>query len=184
MVRDNMPRCVVGTHYEVSQRQIQYNPKTNMENDPESLSISINIFTQDENIAAQYIAACRTQTDITPQKTCSQISRWLKDCASHQLCAEAINQPLPTRVIEVTTPKTVGAKGKSGRYAALSYCWGSNSQVLLLSSNLQSYTRQLDFDGLPRTIKHAILVTRSVNIPNLWVRQSVVIFRPSCLPRW
>jgi len=66
-------------------------------------------------------------------------------------------------------PRLLVTSGRKGRYAALSYCWGSNSYGELNQSNLNKYIQHLCLDALPQTLRDAIAVTKSISVPYLWV---------------
>jgi hypothetical protein len=104
-----------------------------------------------------------------------QIQDWLVECADHSQCPGQVETILPTRVIEVAPvdspdkPRLLVTAGKKGRYAALSYCWGSNSYGELKQSHLNKYLQHLDVGALPQTLRDAIAVTKSISIRYLWV---------------
>jgi hypothetical protein len=129
----------------------------------------VNLFAEDDNFAAHLVTAREVQKDLTPSNTSTQISRWIKECALHKCCPEQLDSPLPTRVIEVATSKILCTNGAFGKFAALSYCWGTGSQTQLRSHTFETLTQHLELSGLPQTIKDAIIVTRSLSIPYLWV---------------
>jgi len=133
----------------------------------------LEFFTENDNFAAQRVTAREADPDVTPSKTSSQISRWLKECAQHPRCPQQTHSPLPTRLIETATAKICNTKGAFGKFAALSYCWGTGSQIQLRSDNIETLSHHLVFNDLPQTIKDAVLVTRSLSIPYLWVCQSL-----------
>jgi hypothetical protein len=133
---------------------------------------TINMSTEDHNFAASCVTARGVETDVTISNTRAQIIRWFDECAEHELCPGEEEVSLPTRLIDVATTRIVLTRGKLGKYAALSYCWGSSPQTLLHSSILLSFTRHLELESLPQTIKESILVTRSLSTPFLWVSQS------------
>ncbi|KAI8713060.1 HET domain-containing protein [Fusarium sp. LHS14.1] len=58
-------------------------------------------------------------------------------------------------------------------YAALTYCWGppphSDRQLKTYQTNLSDHMREIPEDKLPQAIKDAVLVTRALSIPYLWV---------------
>lgn len=90
-------------------------------------------------------------------------------------------QPLPSRVIDTSayiSPHTVklrDTRGKSGTYAALSYCWGLCSQRKTTKSTLQEHLMGIQVSTLPATIQDAIRLCRSLNIPYLWVDSLCII---------
>lgn len=54
-------------------------------------------------------------------------------------------------------------------YAALSYCWGKDENVVTTTDNVDSHQEKLEFANLPKTIQDAITVTRSLGLLYLWV---------------
>jgi hypothetical protein len=134
------------------------------------VSYHFSFLTEQDNLAAQYVTAREIDGDVSPSNTTSQTADWLKECARHEECPAQIDVSLPRRVIDVATLRVLHTNEAYGKFAALSYCWGSGSQIQLRSDTIQSLTRRLDFNGLPQTIKDAILVTRSLKLAYLWVR--------------
>jgi len=129
----------------------------------------LEFFTEHDNFAAQQVTARDVDRDVTPSRTSSQISRWLEGCVQHPCCPQQTDVPLPARLIDVSTAKICHTNGASGKFAALSYCWGSGSQMQLRLNTIETLMQHLDVNELPQTIKDAILVTRSLSIPYLWV---------------
>lgn len=58
-------------------------------------------------------------------------------------------------------------------YAALTYCWGppphSDRQLKTKQANLSDHLKEIPEDKLPQAIKDAVLVTRALSIPYLWI---------------
>lgn len=129
----------------------------------------LEFFTEKNNFAAQQVTAREVDSDVTPSKTSSQISRWLEECVQHPCCPQQTDLPLPTRLVEVATAKICHTNGAFGKFAALSYCWGTGSQIQLRSDNIETLMQHLNVNDLSQTIKDAVLVTRSLSIPYLWV---------------
>lgn len=97
----------------------------------------------------------------------------------HTACRAQSASSLPRRVIdagnEETPPFLHQSRGECEAYVALSYCWGTNGNVLTTQSNLQSHISGLVLESLPKTIRDAIVVTRSLNIRYLWVDALCII---------
>jgi hypothetical protein len=55
------------------------------------------------------------------------------------------------------------------RYALLSYCWGGDQSTKITKHNLASYERGIDIRRLPRMIRDAIEMTKTIGLENLWV---------------
>src|ERR1700753_915247 len=115
------------------------------------------------------------------------IRAWLSTCLrNHKECRETISRTtisndkavrLPSRVLEVgardnPTIRLRITNGEFDQYTALSYCWGSSpdaTPVRTLQSNIESLKSSISISDLPKTIQHAITVTRELGIPYLWV---------------
>jgi len=61
----------------------------------------------------------------------SRAKTWIGNClAEHQFCKTNDNVPLPTRVLDIGTAdeaeqvKLMETVGQTGKYVALSHCWG------------------------------------------------------------
>jgi len=130
---------------------------------------ALELFTESENLAAQQVTTRNLDRDVAPSSTSFQITRWLEECVQHPCCPRQIDSPLPTRLIEVATGKIRHTDGAFGKFVALSYCWGSGSQMQLRSDTIETLMQHLNVNDLPQTIKDAVLVTRSLSIPYLWV---------------
>jgi len=64
-------------------------------------------------------------------------------------------------------------------YAALSYCWGSNwalhDTYKTTENNLKNKLECIPFELLPKTIRHAVVITRQLGIKYLWVDALCII---------
>ncbi|KAF7897046.1 hypothetical protein EAF00_005274 [Botryotinia globosa] len=74
---------------------------------------------------------------------------------------------MPTRVIDVGTSnisvKLIETKNITGRFAALSYCWGDSSileDTNLTQAKLSVYKKRIPMDSLPKTLFDAVMITR------------------------
>ncbi|KAI1125892.1 heterokaryon incompatibility protein-domain-containing protein [Nemania abortiva] len=114
--------------------------------------------------------------------------------SSHRKCRQSLsgrshddthqNATLPTRLIDVTgtssdgTPFLSITRGKTGRYIALSYCWGEPIPgvpiVMLTSKTLESFQTRLPA-ALPKTIQDAIDVTRDLGYQYIWIDRFCII---------
>ncbi|KAF1814493.1 HET-domain-containing protein, partial [Eremomyces bilateralis CBS 781.70] len=54
-------------------------------------------------------------------------------------------------------------------WLSLSYCWGQEPSVKLSLDNLDALKRGIPLETLDRTIQDAILVSRALNIPYIWI---------------
>jgi hypothetical protein len=146
-----------------------YSIRHTVDSDDNGTQLQLRLLTEDDNFAAHLVTAREVEADLTPSNTSTQILRWIKECALHMCCPEQLDSPLPTRVIQVATLKILRTNGTFGKFAALSYCWGTGSQTQLRSHTIDALTQHLELNDLPQTIKGAVIVTRSLSIPYLWV---------------
>ena len=120
---------------------------------------------------------------------------WLDTCnASHPGCSHLSTRlvPFPTRVLDVgMLPKREQMFGddqawrncfrghsckviqtstaRMGRYATLSYCWGSMLPLTTTTVNLKTHESGISFDELPRTLQDAIMIVRYLGIEYIWI---------------
>ena len=105
-------------------------------------------------------------------------SSWLANCVNnHASCSPTVpgRQILPKRVLnvgdETTDPFLVepAADNRSGRWVALSYCWGGEPSMKLTKDNIGQLKQGIPLDRFDATIRDAILVTRALGLTYLWI---------------
>ena len=112
----------------------------------------------------------------------SKIREWVYACDhQHKSCAPfSVDQPLPKRILNIENKPVVWeTKGATGRYAALSYCWGKSGKNILLTKDKgtaghsptfdEFTTVGIEMDRLAKTIQDSILVCRALGLKYLWV---------------
>lgn len=62
-----------------------------------------------------------------------------------------------------------------GVYAALSYCWGAGTPFVLTLDLLETFQEKIPLDDMPGTIRDAVLFTRLLQIPYIWVDALCII---------
>ncbi|PVH94712.1 HET-domain-containing protein, partial [Periconia macrospinosa] len=87
---------------------------------------------------------------------------------------------LPTRVVDVGdsahNPKIYESlPGEEGIYCALSYCWGRDQTLTTTSSTLEDRKVGFHLDRLPKTIRDAVQLARSLHIKYLWVDSLCIV---------
>ena len=96
-------------------------------------------------------------------------------------CAPAEGGGLPTRLIDVGSLGNeqlrlfVPFPGSSGRYAALTYCWGRSQHFVTTSLTLEDNQRGFHASSLPRTLRDAVRVTQKLGLRYLWVDALCII---------
>ncbi|CAO2657610.1 Nn.00g037360.m01.CDS01 [Neocucurbitaria sp. VM-36] len=117
---------------------------------------------------------------------------WLDDCLTgrgkHVGCkaVSKLDPVLPARVIKIGRIIKLGPADSSGvslyvpkafetgRYVALSHCWGGQTPVMTTKSNLHNYLSNIPLP-LPDTFMDAILVTKVLGIDYLWIDSLCII---------
>ncbi|KAE9975030.1 hypothetical protein EG328_003506 [Venturia inaequalis] len=113
----------------------------------------------------------------------SRIRKWLSD---------SFKPVLPTRVLSIRGyPESLHlfvTGGKREKYMALSHCWGGKPQYRTTKANLEENQRSIDSTRLSETIKNAIQIATSIDVPYLWVDSLCIIqedeedfIRESCM---
>lgn len=110
---------------------------------------------------------------------------WMTTCKEgHQLCNSLkrsnVETQLPTRVVVVggeedPTVRLWVTEGRKGRYTALSHCWGKSSIIQTVKSNYLQHQSSISIAAMSRTFQDAIVVTRRLNIPYLWIDSLCII---------
>ena len=98
----------------------------------------------------------------------------LEGCRSHEDCRRSAGTLLPSRLVKVGIQneeiRLHETEDERGEYAALSYCWGDSSVLLMtLLSNLNSLKCHIPFQKLPRSIQDAISITRMLGLHYIWI---------------
>jgi hypothetical protein len=142
---------------------------------------SFNVFVVD--LAARYFPGRDVGLDSASDANFELASSWLRGClSSHPLCGTISASPLPTRLIDIgngISPQTprlcIPAAGATGRYAALSYCWGTAQNNILTKANLKDKTEEIPSSDLPKTIQDAVEITQKLGLQYLWVDALCII---------
>lgn len=108
--------------------------------------------------------------------------------AEHKKCLEHYNkydsrQKLPSRLlkIEVQNGGAIGVtlvdtSDVKGKYACLSYCWGSNRQAsMTTTANREDYRQAIPWQELPSTISDAIKLCCKLGFEYLWVDSLCIV---------
>lgn len=65
---------------------------------------------------------------------------------------------------------------QTGRYIALSYCWGNTGQqAVTTTANFQARKHGIDIGELPQTFQDAILLARELQVRYLWIDSLCII---------
>lgn len=84
-----------------------------------------------------------------------------------------MNQPLPTRIIEVgsetTGPCLVISNGRVGRWAALSHVWGERIPIETEEGDIEAWCSKIILEDLGPKVGDAVLTTRALGFQYLWI---------------
>lgn len=113
-------------------------------------------------------------------------SHWLRTCLeSHENC-KLVDQAgwMPSRLLDVgsicqdgqvhlchTSQEAV----PSQPYATLSHCWGGQPITKLLQHNLETLTRAVALEALPKTFKDAVKLVQYLGIRYIWIDALCII---------
>jgi hypothetical protein len=84
----------------------------------------------------------------------------------------------PTRLLDVGYPLRIVKLAKSEKppnFIYLSACWGRDFALRLTRNNFAQLQKEITLDVLPKTIRDAILVTRALQIPYIWVDSLCIV---------
>ncbi|KAH7090001.1 heterokaryon incompatibility protein-domain-containing protein [Paraphoma chrysanthemicola] len=110
--------------------------------------------------------------------------RWMDECQSHHTdCPTIVDMCLPTRVLSVSgeldapSVKLLATDGRSGRYLALSHCWGpvDKQPLVTTSENYQEHLKGIHFDTLPKTFRDAVQFALHIGISYVWIDSLCII---------
>jgi hypothetical protein len=97
---------------------------------------------------------------------------------NHASCCTAELPPLPTRVVDVSKPgvmRLIETRGRHGRYAALSHCWGKEKTLTTQSWTYESFVKYLPLDQMPKSFKDAIDFCRKLGFTCIWIDSLCII---------
>jgi hypothetical protein len=98
---------------------------------------------------------------------------WPETCwKEHKYCSRMVEETrLPTRAIDVgsdgVNPKVYVTEKNTSKWAALSYCWGSLSDVTLTQENLACRQEGRPVAEFPKTLQDAIILTHALGLQSL-----------------
>lgn len=78
-----------------------------------------------------------------------------------------VSSEIPCLKVRENTPLSASSGGL--KYAALSYCWGSGTQVKTTADTLQARQAGISETEMPQVLRDAIRVTRALGISFLWM---------------
>ncbi|PQE09100.1 heterokaryon incompatibility protein [Rutstroemia sp. NJR-2017a BVV2] len=120
-----------------------------------------------------------TATQADSQQCLRYARTWLNVCQMDHIDCSLPGHivQLPTRVLDITRtePRLFVSDRQTGSYAALSYCWGTEGNLITRRDDLESFRAQIPSVNIPATIKDAIQVAKSLGFQYLWVDALCII---------
>ena len=101
------------------------------------------------------------------------LQAWMRSLAS--VLVSTSSDYLPARLIQLCDEhnlrvvNTAAIQGEEKTFAALSYVWGADQPLKLLSTTTDLLTTGFEVGRLPRTIQDAVTVTRRIGLEYIWV---------------
>jgi hypothetical protein len=102
--------------------------------------------------------------------------KWMASCDKyHPLCAVRLSPRMPTRILDIGKSgnengiKLIQGNEKCGKYAALSYCWGTTQTVTTTKDSLPIHLNHVAWQKFPRTFQDAIILCWAMDIHYLWI---------------
>lgn len=112
---------------------------------------------------------------------------WLNDCLStHPECGLNELPRLPTRVLDVQAEnasegcRIVQPTGATGKYAALSHCWGGVITPVLCEGTIRDFLEDLPVSQLAANFQDTVKLVRELGVRYLWI-DSLCILQDSAL---
>ncbi|KAN0108875.1 HET domain containing protein [Hyaloscypha variabilis] len=109
-------------------------------------------------------------------------AHWLRDCReNHPSCARKEKIPsLPTRVLDVGFKEDENvslfiSNQKKAEYVALTYCWGKGQTLVTTKESIQAHQKGIALTALPKTLRHAVIITRMLGVRYLWIDSLCII---------
>lgn len=116
--------------------------------------------------------------------SCVQLSRdWMSNCLlEHAECKSKHRGKLPTRVLRLkSTPENIAVNlhistpGQTADYIALSYCWGTATNLKTTSTTIDTWKAGIPWDQLPLSFRHAASIAVQLGIEYLWIDSLCII---------
>jgi hypothetical protein len=134
------------------------------------------------------------KTDVAPEElstftgshlSYASIKKWLHICSTeHPGCRGSLKRRAPTRLLDLGMEKTKDVRLVAGStigqapYVALSYCWGTVPQLMLLLERYSEFQTQIPFESLSKVAQDATVVCRNMSVRYLWIDALCIIQGP------
>ncbi|KAI0376804.1 HET-domain-containing protein [Hypomontagnella monticulosa] len=112
---------------------------------------------------------------------CLQLAAgFLEDCLrNHKSCSSQYSacSEFPTRIIDTQdeNPRLIDGGKQHGTFAALSYCWGGDTDFKLTKATEQSFRDGIPLSQFPATLHDAIQIIKALGIRYIWIDALCII---------
>jgi hypothetical protein len=107
---------------------------------------------------------------------------WMEKCSRYhgRPCYKQSDGPLPTRLICIPENvhyqlRLVNTEGQTGRYVALSHCWGEGIDTRTLKALLKARENGFSFRTLPQSFRDAVRVAHRLGFRYIWIDALCII---------
>lgn len=112
-----------------------------------------------------------------------QLRAWINECdTNHQDCKFSFDTALlPTRVVDLNPTKDglrpflLESKGMTGRYAALSYMWGTELPLRTTKATFETFKSHIPWALIPKTLQDAMLIANGLELRYVWIDALTII---------
>lgn len=133
---------------------------------------------QDHPLLGNVLSSARPllPSHFASEECLSLIKRWTADCEinhGHPFCRRPALATLPTRVIDLGEHDSpiirLVESNTSGKYIALSHCWGHVQQFVTSRNNIKDRLQGFAVSSLPKTFRDAVVIARLLDVRYLWI---------------
>ncbi|KAH6695188.1 heterokaryon incompatibility protein-domain-containing protein [Plectosphaerella plurivora] len=148
--------------------------------------LQLEVSSTGDNPASLVISTRPRERDLSGPTSMKIARHWLADCLTkHPNCPRSLEtKQMPSRLLDISAGQEgdrvrlkVSEESDTLQYAALSYCWGTDSQAhaLTAGSELEWLSPGFALNELPALIQDAIKVTRGLGLSFLWIDSLCII---------
>lgn len=125
-----------------------------------------------DSVAANRVQTYEISSNPLSNHSKGQFRHWMDTCRKNHSRCPRDTKSLPKRVIDVQVDNLKlldPSPSSSHSYVALSHCWGSCRDFLSTRENFEDRKAGFILEDLPATFRDAVLATRALDIPYLWI---------------
>ncbi|KAF7560551.1 hypothetical protein G7046_g3595 [Stylonectria norvegica] len=138
------------------------------------------ICVREDSPLASFVSGRTVSLDPRLSSVLADFSHLMHDCKDNHGHDEPEKGHPPTRILRIEddgqTVSLTDGKNIEGGYAALSHCWGGDTQFTLHTGSVTKLEQGLSITDLPKTFQDALWVANRLGISYLWI-DSVCIFQ-------